>query len=111
MRAASAVCSRPLFCPWNSGSRMNTEISAAHPDMTSSVVRTGRALGLADPLGVVLQRTQQRDAQARLVRAAVRASGSCCNRNGRTRPRPASQATAHSTEPCLPDFSTLPLNG
>ena len=26
MRAASSVISRPLFWPWNSGSRMKTEI-------------------------------------------------------------------------------------
>jgi hypothetical protein len=38
MRAASAVCSRPLFWPWNSGSRMNTEIIAAQPFITSSAV-------------------------------------------------------------------------
>ena len=65
------VCSRPLFWPWNSGSRMNTEISAAQPDITSSVVSARGALGLADALGVVLERAQQRNAQARLVRAAV----------------------------------------
>ena len=42
-RAASAVCSRPLFWPWNSGSRINTEISAAQPLITSSVVIPRRA--------------------------------------------------------------------
>ena len=40
IRAASTVCSRPLFWPWNSGSRMNTEISAAQPVITSSAVST-----------------------------------------------------------------------
>jgi hypothetical protein len=42
MRAASAVASRSLVWPWNSGSRMNTESIAAAPVMTSSLV-TGAA--------------------------------------------------------------------
>ena len=38
MREASGLISRLLFWPWNSGSRMKTEISAAQPAMRSSAV-------------------------------------------------------------------------
>ncbi len=72
MRCASAVASRSLVWPWNSGSRMNTESMAPAPDITSSVVIGGGALALADALGVVLQAAQQRGAQAGFVGAAVR---------------------------------------
>ena len=67
-----------------------------------------RALGLADALGVILQAAQQGAAQTRFVRAAVGGRDrvaigmdeAVLDRRARRR--------AHSTEPCLPSFSTLP---
>ena len=50
-----------------------------------------RALGLADAVGMVFQRPQQRGAQARSRGCRRPASGWCCNRNGRSRPRPPSR--------------------
>ena len=54
MRCASAVASRSLVWPWNSGSRMNTESMQPAPTITSSLVIGGGALALADALGMVL---------------------------------------------------------
>ena len=51
---------------------MKTEISAAQLDHDVVGGQRRRALGLADALGVILQPAQQRGAQARFVRAAVR---------------------------------------
>ncbi len=72
MRPASTVASLSLVWPWNSGSRMNTESIAAQVAMTSSVVTACHPLLLADPLRVLAQSAQERDAQPVLVRAAVR---------------------------------------
>ncbi len=80
MRAASAVASRSLVWPWNSGSRMNTESIAAAPVMTSSLVTGRGALALADALAMVLERAQQRGAKARFMGAAIGGREWCCNR-------------------------------
>ena len=50
MRCASAVASRSLVWPWNSGSRMNTESSAAAGTSTSSAVMlAARLLPVSSP--------------------------------------------------------------
>ena len=72
MRCASAVASRSLVWPWNSGSRMNTDSMQPAPVITSSVVTARGALVLADAVGVILEAAQQRGAQAGFMRAAVR---------------------------------------
>ena len=71
MRDASLDISRPLFWPWNSGSRMKTEISAAQPPITSSAVTLAARLVWPMRSAWSFSAAQQRDAQARLVRAAV----------------------------------------
>ena len=71
MRWASAVASRSLVWPWNSGSRTNTESITAAPTITSSEVIGGGALALADALGMVFQAAQHGAAHAGFVGAAV----------------------------------------
>ena len=72
MRCASAVASRSLVWPWNSGSRTNTDSIQPAPVMMSSLVIGRGALFLSDTRGVIFQPAQQRRTQAGFVRAAVR---------------------------------------
>ena len=63
----------------------------------------GRALALADPVRMVFQTTQQGGAETRFMRRRRRASGSCCNRNERTRQRPrASKSPIRPSRACPP---------
>ena len=89
------------------GSRMKIEISAAQPAITSSVVSA--AARLVWPIrSHDLQTAQQGGAEARFMRAPS-GVGWCCNRNGRTRRRRASQRS-----PIRPNracrLSTRPVN-
>ena len=72
MRVASAVASRSLVWPWNSGSRMNTDTMQAAPVITSSPVTAAARLPWPMRSAWSLMPLQQRAAQAGLVGAAVR---------------------------------------
>ena len=108
MRAASAVASRSLVCPWNSGSRMNTDIMTPAPTMMSSLVTA--AARLPWPTRSAWSFSPRR--------SAVRRPDSCVPPSGvgivlqydeRKPSASAVQAIAHSAAPWLPVRPALPL--
>ncbi len=69
---ASAVASRSLVWPWNSGSRMNTDSMAPAPTMTSSEVIAAARLPWPTRSAWSLSPRVSADAQAGFMGAAVR---------------------------------------